>query len=416
MDKIVVFGSGRESTRFIDVWQHEIPIEYILDNYCADNDTQFMGYPVKRPDTDSVLGKKIIITPGYYYANIKTQLEGYGLKEREDFWSINDFLAYAERNGLIPERETKRIAFVGFNTNFDIYNNELINTVSMKYNVVIDYEDPQYVFCSVFGTPYEYLKYKGIRIYYSGETTTPDFNLVDYGISYNRDLKYEDRFFRELPFFGRKVGGKKIKSISEKTDFCNFVYGHERVDQLRRGFFEALSKYKRVDSLGSLLNNMPDGFYVTRMNKIAQTRKYKFSIAFESVDMSGFISEKISDAFDAGTIPIYMGDPHVSEIFNKEAYIDVHDYVDFDEVIEKIKELDNDDEKYLDMVNQPVFNPSFDNMSKLQEMQRFILNIFDQDYEKAFRRGLDYSEYYNGSLNQMEEQLLYLNKMMHTDH
>lgn len=404
---IVVFGCGREAVRFIAAWENQLNIEYCLDNYSSDN-SNFRGYSVKMPTDENVKDKKIVITPAYYYDNIKNQLENMGLVESKNFWGVGDFLDYAELNRIIPQRETKTVGFVGFANNFNIYNNEFINAVSSKYKVVIDNENPRYVFCSVWGKPYEYLKYKGIRIFYSGENIGPDFNYVDYAICYNRDMHYEDRFFRELPFYGRKVGASKLQNLNEKISFCNFIYSHERDDEGRKIFFEKLSKYKRVDSMGTYLNNMPDGFTVTRMNKIAETRKYKFSIAFESIDMSGFITEKISDAFDAKTIPIYMGDPHVDEIFNREAFINVNDYPDFDAVIEKIIELDNDDEKYLEMVNKPVFNPSFDNMSKLEEMQEFVLHIFEQDYNKAFRRAEGPSKFVKGKLAESTVKLLNL--------
>ena len=92
-----------------------------------------------------------------------------------------------EKKGEIPERKTKRIGFIGFAKNFDIYNNEFINVLSRKYNTVIDQTSPEYVFCSMWDG-YEYLKYDGIRIFYSGENVGPDFNYVDYAIGYNRDL------------------------------------------------------------------------------------------------------------------------------------------------------------------------------------------------------------------------------------
>lgn len=404
MDNVLVFGCGREAERFIAAWSEIVKVEYCLDNFNGQTDRRFHGYKVFKPSKDSVRSG-IVITPAYYYAEIKKQLEGYGLHENEDFWGVNEYIQHLESKGVIPKRKTKRVAFIGFAKNFDVSNNEFINILSGKYNVMIDNNSPEYVFCSMWGG-YEYLKYEGIRIFYSGENFSPDFNHVDYAIGYNRDLHYEDRFFRELPFNGRRVGHDPISDLSTKTGFCNFIYSHERDDDMRRIFFEKLGKYKKIDSIGTYMNNMPDGFTVSRMDKIKNTRKYKFSIAFESVNMSGFITEKISDAFDAGTIPIYLGDPHVEEVFNKEAFINYNDFDSMSDVIQRIVDLDQDEKKYLDVLNRPVFNDEYDNIGVLNGMQSFLYHIFDQDYEKAFRRGFGPSKHTRGVLVRTADELM----------
>ena len=86
-------------------------------------------------------------------------------------------------------------------------------------------------------------------------------------------------------------------------------------------------------------------------------KKSKFTICFESTAHDGFITEKITDAFYSDTIPVYYGSNNITDIFNPKAFINVADYDSFDEVIEKIIELDQDDEKYLAMVRE---NPMAD--------------------------------------------------------
>lgn len=214
MDNVLVFGCGREAERFIAAWSEIVKVEYCLDNFNGQTDRRFHGYKVFKPSKDSVRSG-IVITPAYYYAEIKKQLEGYGLHENEDFWGVNEYIQHLESKGVIPKRKTKRVAFIGFARNFDTSNNEFINILSGKYNVVIDNNSPEYVFCSMWGG-YEYLKYEGIRIFYSGENFSPDFNHVDYAIGYNRDLHYEDRFFRELLYTAMKemmtCGGYSLKN------------------------------------------------------------------------------------------------------------------------------------------------------------------------------------------------------------
>ena len=57
--------------------------------------------------------------------------------------------------------------------------------------------NPDYLFYSGFG--YEHLKYNCIRIFFTGECITPDFNECDYAIGFDR-LDFGDRYLR-FPLF-----------------------------------------------------------------------------------------------------------------------------------------------------------------------------------------------------------------------
>ncbi len=295
---------------------------------------------------------------------------------------------------------TIRIYFVGFWDNMDMENNIVCDILKKHYNIVLDAENPDYVFCSSFGSGYEYCKYDGIRIFCSGENYSPDFNVVDYAIGYD-NLSYGDRFFRRI-FITMKHDNTKYASLIEqlqdrpqtvskdtlasKDKFCNLIYSHERDDFGRKRMFEQLSEYKRVDSAGTYLNNMPDGMRVTRDTKPVLQARCKFTIAFESVNMHGFFTEKIVDAFLANTIPIYLGDPDIAQVFNRKAFINCSDYSSFEEVLEKVKELDSNDELYLQMLREPVFAEGLPVDGYDERFEAFLLHIFEQDKEKAYRR------------------------------
>jgi len=54
--------------------------------------------------------------------------------------------------------------------------------------------------------------------------------------------------------------------------------------------------------------------------------------------------------------------------------------------VEKIKELDQDDEKYLAMLRQPILvDPDLPRRLD-EELEKYILHIFEQPLEKAYRR------------------------------
>lgn len=264
---------------------------------------------------------------------------------------------------------------------------EIFDILSERYEL-IECEDPDYVICSVFDNPYEYCKYPQVRLFISGENYTPDFNLVDYAIGYD-DIHFEDRFCNHKDCFCEDYNKYKriltVDDVRGKEYFANFIIGHESENCIRGDFFKELSKYKRVESPGRFMNNMPDGLIIGRDRKLEFQSKTKFTICFESTSYNGFCTEKLKDAFLANTIPIYFGDPHVTRIFNPNAFIICNGREDFTRTIEKVISLDKNDDYYLDMVNQPMYQPNVVE-EHYKELREFLFHIFDQPYEEAYRR------------------------------
>jgi len=83
-------------------------------------------------------------------------------------------------------------------------------------------------------------------------------------------------------------------------------------------------------------------------------KDYKFVIAFENSSYPGYTTEKIIQPFIAQSIPIYWGNPRVSNDFNENAFIDATNQ-SFQDAIQQIIEIDNNDDKAIEMLMQPVF-------------------------------------------------------------
>ncbi len=265
-------------------------------------------------------------------------------------------------------------------------------------------EDPDFLFCSV-GYEANRFKYKCPRIFLTGENAVPDFNCVDYAIGFHY-IDFEDRYKR-VPLYCfyeedyNKALNKHLNYLSkDKNKFCNFVYSNNRdAMEERDKFFHLLSEYKMVDSGGRHLNNI--GGPVE--DKYSFQKQYKFSIAFENASSSGYTTEKILQAFSAGTIPIYYGNPRISEEFNPKAFINCHDYKNFEAVIERIKEIDNDDYLYEEIIKEPIFTDMENKKDPLVEYEEFLKKICSQNPNKAIRRSNDAW----GAKTQNEMQLFY---------
>ncbi len=298
--------------------------------------------------------------------------------------------------------KTVKLDYVGFAEDFNKEQNLICDILKLNgYDVQIT-EDADYIVCG-FPTrnPYEYCGRPQVRIMHSGENFIPDFNLIDYAIC-PYPIVFGDRNFYLPPCvwprghwhdLAHKDRNYPDSILEEKPYFANFISGHESEHNIRGDFFKELCKYKRVESPGTYLNNMEGGYTVDWLtdSKTNFQRKCKFTLCFESTLHYGFVTEKLMDAFYADTIPVYFGSSTAADIFNKDAFINVAEFDSFQQAMEKIIELDQDDEKYLQMLRQPILvDPEYP--VKLEEgLRAFICNIFDQPLEKAYRRSRVYS-------------------------
>ncbi len=71
--------------------------------------------------------------------------------------------------------------------------------------------------------------------------------------------------------------------------------------------------------------------------------KYKFSFSFEnSYGPTGYISEKIWDSFSAGTIPVYLGAPNITNHIPVDCFIDYRNFNNIDELYNYLSSMTNE--------------------------------------------------------------------------
>lgn len=296
-------------------------------------------------------------------------------------------------------KKTIKLNYCGMGDDFDPAQNLIYDLLKNQgYDVEIS-EDPDYLICNFSENQhYTYCGTSQVRIMHSAENYIPDFNLIDYSIC-PYPITFGDRNFCLPVCVWPRNHWQSLASkprsletawelLKEKTLFANFIASHESENHIRGDFFKQLCTYKRVESPGSYLYNMPDGIEVDfhDESKTDFQRKCKFTLCFESTRHYGFVTEKIMDAFYADTIPVYYGSPTVTEIFNRDAFINVSDYDSFDDAIARIKELDQDDEAYVQMLSQPILvDPTYP-VRLEQELGDYVRHIFDQPLEQAYRR------------------------------
>ena len=154
---------------------------------------------------------------------------------------------------------------------------------------------------------------------------------------------------------------KMLKSEPKlRSKFCIFVASNPNCIH-RNTLYHTISRYKTIDSAGSLFNNVkqiPGGPGGTggQKEKIEAYKNYKFVLVCENSETPGYVTEKLLHAKLAGCVPIYWGDPDVALEFNKDSFIDVHNYGTIDKLLTRISELDRDSTKWLAMAKIPLLS------------------------------------------------------------
>ena len=201
-------------------------------------------------------------------------------------------------------------------------------------------------------------------------------------------IDFGDRYFRVT----HERPNQSFQDRSTITDdmfnrrFCNFIYSNNNNGEgalLRQEFCKKLMEYKHVDCPGKILNNMTAEDLVPRSgpwsaSKLEFLKKYKFTIAFENSCSNGYTTEKLFQPLRAFSIPIYWGNPLVTREFNPKAFINCNDYDnDFDAIINRIKEIDNNPDLYLAMLRENPMRDTFD-FEQNQKLEKWLVNIIEK--------------------------------------
>jgi len=268
----------------------------------------------------------------------------------------------------------------------EIKSDFFLDILKSKYDVVFD-DDPDLLFFSVFSD--EHLKYNCHKVFYTGENVKPNKKLCDFSFSFEPS---DGKNF-QFPYFARHELFENLRTntlpdsiqklrSSPKNNFCNFIYSNPRAKE-RIDFCEKLASYKRIDCPGKVLNNMlafKNGLH-DWPEKIDFLSNYKFTIAFENEKSDYYTTEKIYHPLIAGSIPIYWGDEKIIEYFNPDSFINCNDFDSFDDVIDYVKEVDNDEilyKKYLDA--QLILPNSRLHSFSRQKTEAFLFNIIENGF------------------------------------
>tara|TARA_B100001093_G_scaffold318197_1_gene303537 strand:- start:455 stop:1396 length:942 start_codon:yes stop_codon:yes gene_type:complete len=275
-----------------------------------------------------------------------------------------------------------RVQFKDFWPDFEEKENfftSLFEKFGCKFSIVN--ENPDVIIFSVFGKyqhwsrlsrgVFPFSDQKVRKVFYTGEPLRKKkslpFVVKQYDRIKNADLNLTFQNTDEynnirLPlwilyyFYYSTSGCHKDMTLTNKsTDkFCCFIYSSHKAH--RNAFCRTLSNYKNVDCAGRCLNNIGRLLGGGPEDKTNFQKPYKFSIAFENCTQTGYTTEKMLDAYKSNCIPIYYGSETIADDFNPETFINAHEFKSQNELIDYIKEVDNNKELYQTFLNKPIFS------------------------------------------------------------
>lgn len=220
------------------------------------------------------------------------------------------------------------LSFEGFKE--EVFDN---NGISSIFDLV-ESDQPDIIIFGPYGND---VPAKGdyIRIGYYCECIIPDLSNCDWAFGVPTNMQINNPRYQRIQWHGLDPQSL-VKNIdpelefSKKKKFCNFLYSNHI--PYREEFFKQLSKYKKIDAPGRSMNNTKSIDRQYQGSKWEIKRQfltpYKFSIAFESYSYPGYQTEKLYDAMQMNSIPIYCGDPNIGEIFNKNSFVNALDYLE----------------------------------------------------------------------------------------
>jgi hypothetical protein len=269
-----------------------------------------------------------------------------------------------------------------------------------RYNVVVDAENPDIVFYSnLYSCPEHLDTYTNTnakshvdydssvkKVFCSGEDFGDHLAVIEQGSDYfaigptplvehERYLRYQihnttaawglysESLLVDTPYdwLLKKRNGEDV--LNSKKHFCGVV--QNSTVPYRVELFEKLTNYKFVRASGAWITNVPpeeatihhasiDGEgYKSKVNFL---NSCKFSIQVQSSYTRYFTHEKMIQAYAANTIPIFYGNDKILEDgFNPKSFINCHDFKSVDDVVEYVKEIDQNDSLFKEMIEEPVF-------------------------------------------------------------
>jgi len=209
-------------------------------------------------------------------------------------------------------------------------------------------------------------------IWYTGENVRPPLHLkFDSYLSYENNNfsplnSYLPLWVMNLNWFGFEYThgfagiNKTIRELSSKrifnaVEFCGRKYCCSFIgvmENMRQSILFELNKQGKVDIYGRSVGKIVE-------DKSTVAKNYKMIAAFENSLYPGYVTEKLLEACTTSSLPLYWGND-AEEYFNKNAFLNFGDYDSFEEFIQAISNLLENQDELAYRLESPILVKKFD--------------------------------------------------------
>ena len=276
------------------------------------------------------------------------------------------FLLYMHvQNIEYYKNSSMKIYLHKFGWDTDITNNFFIDICSTAFNTQCtlgNAENSDIIVFNNFADDFEVLNKYKYKIFFTGEnhkTENPDLYDVLFA-GENTAEKYVS-----FPLFLLYLDQNAINNLINmpiRTTFPDkdiLVIISNPGGGIRNKFIDALDKEFNITYAGGYKNNIGGKLEFTQGTPEYNNyvNQYKFIITMENSEAPHYVTEKILQGMQSQIVPVYYGASEVSKYFNKDRFIQLKDGSDeaIGATIYQMKKLASSPQKWLDMVNKPVF-------------------------------------------------------------
>jgi hypothetical protein len=222
------------------------------------------------------------------------------------------------------------------------------------------------------------------NIWCTFENHRPPSGDFDLTFSYDQDSFSETNYYLPLLYQYMHIGDEKKKPwkhqikpkdctkkrnlntnfFESKNGFVSSFINNPHPTRLRA--ISALSKIGKVDVYGRSVGN-----YV--QDKIGAAERYWFNLCFENDLYPGWVTEKVLEAWLAGSIPLYWGIDSAG-LLNPKAIVNLSEFKDLNAFIEHVEYLFSNPAIMKEMINQPLLLSDFDEIGPLDFLVKGLGN------------------------------------------
>ena len=116
------------------------------------------------------------------------------------------------------------------------------------------------------------------------------------------------------------IGGAWVEPdfiVTKKTKLCSLIASTKNYLPGHKLRHEIANSYSNLDLYGTAYREVT--------NKSDALHDYAFSIVIENMIIPGYFTEKLIDCLLTRTVPVYVGDPEISKIFDINGFLGIND-------------------------------------------------------------------------------------------